>query len=139
MQFASFVLPDGKTTPVNHTFTPRRIDAKGVASWFDMVSGIPLGYPSITHALNEPDLRQRRVNFNSTSKLVVPIMEVTSASTGTGINPGPTIGHQMIANITTSISHRSARDDRKDFLAYIKGWVNSVEFAKSILDQEFVN
>lgn len=138
MQFASFVLPDGKLTPVNHTFTPRRIDAKGVASWFDMASGIPLGYPGITHALNEPDVRQKRVNFNSTSKIVLPIMEVTSASTGTGINPGPMVGHQMIANLTTSISHRSTRDDRKDFLAYIKGWVNSTEFSKSILDQEFV-
>lgn len=138
MQFLSFVLPDGKATPVNHTFTPRRIDAKGVAVWYDGLSGVPLGYPLITHSLSEPDQKARRVNFNSASKISFPVMEVTSPSTGTGINPGPTVAHQMIANITTSISHRSSLDDRKDFLAFIKGWVSSVEFSKTVLNQEFV-
>lgn len=125
--FAAFTINDGKATPVAHTFSPVRIDAKGVAIFYDRSSGIAIGFPRITISLREPadavqagmasDAKKR--NYKSVITTDVPLLESTSAATGTGIAPAPTVAYIHSHRQEFSLPERGTLADRNDLLAYV--------------------
>lgn len=135
-QIASFTLLDGQATPVSKTFTPIRINQNGVALFAERSGGIPLGFPMVTLSLVEPS--KSSPNYKVTAKITVPVMEATSTSTSTGIQPGPTVAFTMTANVSCSISHRSSLAQRKDLHAYLTNFMSSTVFTEAIREQLFV-
>jgi len=117
---AALTLADGQATPVNHTFSPVKVDAAGIAKWVDRSGGIALGYPTITMSVKEPSKGSR--NFKVTRKLVIPVLEVTSPSTTTGIQPAPTLAYNMIQNVEWVLPERSTLAQRSDLIAYAKNF-----------------
>lgn len=118
---AAITLADGQATPVNHTFAPVVIDAAGVAKWADRSGGIALGFPSVTMSLRAPTKASR--NYKLTAKVVVPVLEVTSPSTATGIQPAPTKAYDLLASVDVVLPERSTTAQRKDLLAYLKNYL----------------
>lgn len=118
---AALTLADGQTTPVNHTFSPVNIDANGVARWADRSGGVALGYPAITFSIKAPTKTQRSYKVNA--KVVTPVLEQTSASTATGIQPAPTLAYNLLANVEFVLPERSTLAQRKDLLAYLKNYL----------------
>jgi len=117
---AALTLNDGQATPVAHTFAPVDINA-GVAKWADRAGGIALGYPVVTFSMRQPTKASR--NYKVTAKVVTPILEQTSASTSTGIQPAPTKAYDLVGNIEFILPERSTLAQRNDFLAYVKNFL----------------
>jgi len=117
---ATLSLNDGQATPVLKTFSPNGTK-EGIASWSDRSGGIALGYPTITHSLKTPTKGSRA--YKMTAKVVLPILEQTSASTATGIQPAPTLAYNLLANIEFVLPERCTSAQRKDLLAFVKNFL----------------
>lgn len=133
---AALTLADGQTTPANHTFNPVNIDQAGIAKWADRSGGIAIGYPVVSFAMRSPSKGSR--NYKVTAKVVTPVLEVTSPSTGTGIQPAPTKAYDLLATVEFILPERSTLDQRKDMLAYLKNYLASAVVTAAVNDFESV-
>lgn len=124
--FGNIVLADGQNTPVNHTFVPVVIDQAGVAHYEDTAGGIPIGYGRLKLSLRRPNTssapgsNSRSSVYRAIVKLEIPVLEVTSPSTGSGIQPAPTVAYTSMAQIEFVLPARGTEAERKDILAYAK-------------------
>jgi len=118
---AAITLADGLATPVNHTFAPVSIDPMGVAQWADRSGGIALGYPVITFKVKQPT--KLALNYRVTAKVVTPVLEVTSPSTASGIQPAPTKAYDLIGNIEFILPERSTLAQRQVFFSYVRNFL----------------
>jgi len=134
---AAVALLDGQATPVSKTFSPVNIDQAGVARWADRSGGIAVGFPVISFANRIPTKGSR--NYKLTAKVVVPVLEQTSASTATGIQPAPTKAYDLIFSCEFVLPERSTQAQRKDLLAFAKNFLaNSAVITPAITDFESV-
>lgn len=133
---AALTLNDGATTPVAHTFNPVSIDSVGVAKWADRVGGIALGFPMVSFALRSPSKTSR--NYKLTAKVWTPILEVTSPSTATGIQPAPTKAYDILATIEIVLPERSTVAERKNLIAYLKNFLANAVITSAVENLETV-
>lgn len=117
---AALTLADGQATPANHTFSAVNVNAAGIAKWQDRSGGIALGFPTITMSLREPT-KSSRV-YKLVRKVSIPVLEVTSPSTASGIQPAPTLAYTLQQNCEWIIPERSTQAQRDDLLAYAKNF-----------------
>lgn len=123
---ANIVINDATSpTPVAHTFNPTE---NGEWSLFeDRVGGIPIGFGLITMRMKRPapagngteskaNARVYRIELN----IAIPVLEVTSPSTGTGIQPAPTVAYILRCNMLYLLPERSSLQERKNLCAYAK-------------------
>lgn len=133
---AAIVINDGATTPVAHTFNPVKIDLSGVAHFADRIGGIALGYPTISISLRSPTKNSRM--YRVMKKTVTPVLELTSPSTASGIQPQPTLAYNLTHVEEFILPERSTEQQRKDIIAYVKNgslnaqWVNAAQNFESI-------
>lgn len=138
--FANIVLADGLGTPVNHTFEKKKIgdgsDANTtLALWEDRVTGIAVGFNKISQQLRFPGTAKGASRSTKVSvKIVVPIMEVVSNSTVSGIAPAPTVAYQNLATIEVVLPERSSAASRADVYAFLKNYVAKDEFRLAVLN-----
>lgn len=118
---ANLVVNDGQTTPAAHTFGAAGADPLGVARWYDRSGGIALGFPQLNFSMKVPSKSSR--NFRIIAQVVIPVLEQTSASTATGIQPAPTKAYDLRSNIEFVLPERSTLQQRKDLLAYVKNYL----------------
>lgn len=117
---AVLTLADGQSTPVNHTFSPVRIDSAGVAKWVDRVGGIAIGFPTVTLSIREPSKGQK--DYKVIRKVVVPVLDISSPSTSTGIQPAPSRAFELKCTTEWALPERSTAAQRADLLAYCKNF-----------------
>jgi hypothetical protein len=110
---------DGAATPVAHTFAPAGISGL-VASYADRSGGIPVGYNSLDLSLRAPSSQSREKMYLATVRIKTPILDVTSPSTATGIQPAPSVGYTPIAELKFWLPERSTLQNRKDLRAFAK-------------------
>lgn len=115
----NIVINDGAATPVAHTFAPNGI-VQDQAKYADRSGGIAVGYFTIDATLRPPSNQSRERNYLATLRIKTPILEVTSPSTGTGIQPAPTISYNPIAELKFWLPERSTLQNRKDLRAFVK-------------------
>lgn len=133
---ANIVINDGKSTPVAHTFAPVTIDQAGVAKWADRVGGISIGFPTISYSLKNPNQGSRA--YKLVAKVSLPVLEQTSPSTATGIQPAPTVAYNLLANIELVLPERSTLADRKDLFAFVKNALANAIFTNGVENFEAV-
>lgn len=140
---APLTVNDGQATPVAHTFSPVRLDDKGVASFYDRSSGIAIGFPRFTFSMKEPvglykaggqSVGQRA--YRSVMTIDIPKLESTSAATGTGIAPAPTVACVHTARIQMDLPERGALSDRNDLLAYTSNFLANAIVKGALQNQE---
>jgi hypothetical protein len=139
---AALTLADGQATPANKTFSPVNIDSTGVAKWADRSGGIAFGFNTVSMRLRTPVTNGRvssadRV-YRLNLKVNTPVLEVTSASTGTGIQPAPTKAYEPFANIELVLPERSTLQQRKDLLAYVKNLLSNAVVTQGVENFEQV-
>lgn len=132
---ATLVLPDGASTPVNHNFDPVNI-VGDISKWSDRSGGIALGFPAVTFSLRVPSKESR--NYRLQAKVVTPILEVTSPSTSTGIQPAPTKAYDITFNIEAVLPERSTLQQRKDAHAFAKALLAHAVMSNAIQNFESV-
>lgn len=136
MQIAPLTLADGQATPVNHTFNPVNIDYLGVAKWADRSGGIALGFPVVTLSTRQPTAANR--SYKVVAKVVTPVLDISSPSTSTGIQPAPSKAYDLVANIEFVLPERSTLQQRKDILAYVKNAIANSVVTAAVQDFESV-
>lgn len=141
---ASFVINDGATTPVAHTFYPTGPDDNGVNYFVDRSSGIAIGFPSVSLDLRQPrpaaagtESKASRV-YRAKFKVTMPVLEVTSPNTGTGIQPAPTKAYDLVANLEFILPERSTLQNRKDILAYARNLLAHANATSLVQDLESI-
>lgn len=113
---------DGAGTPVAHTFAP--VGILGIiASYADRAGGIPVGFNLIDVSLRPPSPVSKDKVYLATIKIKTPILEVTSPSTGSGIQPAPTVGYTPTFEGKFWLPERSTLQDRKHLRAYVKNFM----------------
>lgn len=138
---AALTIADGQSTPVNHTFAPVTIDANGVAQWADRSSGIAIGFPNVSYRLRAPAKGNTSTGdrvYRLSLKVSTPVLEVTSPSTASGIQPAPTKAFEPIANIELVLPERSTLAQRKDLLAYVKNLLSNAIVQQGVENFETV-
>lgn len=133
---AAITLADGAATPVNHTFAPVNIDQAAVAKWADRSTGISVGFPSLTFSIKNPT--KGSPSYKVTAKVVLPVLEQTSPSTSTGIQPAPTLAYNLLANVDFVLPERSTMAQRTDVLAYLKNYLATTVVGDAVKNFEAV-
>jgi hypothetical protein len=142
----NLVINDGQATPVAHTFNPTTKQADGLCVWHDRVSGVAIGYPQISVKMRMPaapvsgnasdaSTRLYRQDYN----LAWPTMEVTSPSTGTGIQPAPTVAYIHRVNSQWLSPERGTQANRKDVRAIFYNGLNHAAIKTFLEDLENFN
>jgi len=108
---------DGAATPLAHVFGPVGIDGNLVAKYADRSGGIPVGYLTVDISLRPPSPKSIEKMYLVTARTVFPVLEVTSPSTASGIQPAPTVAYKLIAETKFWMPERSTLQNRKDVSA----------------------
>lgn len=100
----------------NKTYTP--VGITPVAQWRDNSNAILIGNPELSMGIRMPSPTAKTMKVQL--KLVLPTMEVTAGSTGSGLQAAPTVAYKNIANVELVLHERTSLADRRDLLALIK-------------------
>jgi len=141
---AAITINDGAATPVAHTFNPSGPDQNGVNYFYDRSGGVAIGFPAISIDLKEPkpapaggQSGRDRV-YRATVKVVFPVLEVTSPTTGTGIQPAPTKSYDLIFRGEFVLPERSTLQNRKDIFAFAKNILANSNVTSLVQDLESI-
>lgn len=132
---APVVLANGESTPVNKTFDPVNI-TNDVALWADRSGGIALGYPNVTVQVRPPVSGGRTRNNKVTLKITTPVLEVTSPSTATGIQPAPTKAYDLLFECSFVLPERCNLAERKNILAFAKNALSHAVMQSAVWNLE---
>lgn len=139
---ASLVVNDGQATPVAHTFSPST-EMDNASLFEDKAGGVAIGFNSImvrmrrpapgnTGQASDPKGRVYKVEIN----VGWPTLESTSASTGTGIPPAPTVAYVHRCNMTWLLPERGTNANRKDLRAIVANLLANADIKKVLEDLE---
>jgi len=134
--FGNLTLADGQTTPVNHTFYATDQNPLGVFNYVEQTASSAIGYLRLAWSLRSPVAGQRvsssdRV-YKAKQTLKVPTMESTSAATGSGIPPAPTVAYWHSSSVEYTIPERGTLQERKDLHAYTRNGIGHADFTTQV-------
>lgn len=132
---AAITLNNGEATPVAKTFNPVNI-INDVAQWADRSGGIALGYPVVTMSVRPPVSGAKSRNNRVTVKIATPVLEVTSPSTATGIQPAPTKAYDLVFEGSFILPERCSLAERKNILAFAKNALSHSVVQSAVHDLE---
>lgn len=119
----NIVINDGATTPVAHTYAPVTTDGN-LAKLADRSGGIPVGFFTLDISMRPPSPKSIEKMYKATFKIRTPVLEQTSPSTATGIQPAPTVGYTPLCELSFWLPERSSLQNRKDLRAFAKNLMN---------------
>jgi len=126
---ANLVLNDGQATPVAKTFTPTRA-ALDEAMWQDRTSGIFTGMPTILLSSRKPNKTSDLFKVRATVKL--PVMEVVSNATYSGITPAPQVAYTLQATVDLILPARSSLQNRKDIRSFVANLLSNTQLTNLV-------
>ncbi len=132
---ANLVLNDGATTPVSHTFKPAQ-SVNGVLIWRDSNTTIFAGQAVVSCVQRLADKKSKTTKVSW--KLETPVLEVTSPSTSTGIQPAPTVAYRPLATAELVIPDRMSLQERKDLLAMFTNLLTRPTTTSQIQDLDLI-
>lgn len=110
-------LTDAQATPVIRVFNPAKRDGD-VYRWDNRSSGIIAGYDQLTISFRPPSKTAKATKVQMV--LTCPVLEQTSASTASGIQPAPTVAYANRVEVNFIMHERSNLQNRKDLLAMVR-------------------
>lgn len=122
-QRANIVLTDAASTPVAHTFYPTGQTKDGIISWVDRTQAIATGQARLTLSQRVGGTKSSKA-YKMSWKLETPVLEATSPSTSTGIQPAPTVAYTPLGVIEVVLPDRSTLQERKDLLAQLRDLID---------------
>jgi len=133
---ANITLTDATpVTPVNRVYSPTQ-SGDGLIRWQDRTQAIFVGQNRLTVSQRLAD-KQARTNKLSW-KLETPILEQTSPSTSTGIQPAPTVAYTPIATVEFVLPDRMTTQERKDLLAQLRDLLEEAVVTNQVHDLDLV-
>lgn len=131
-QVTSIVLTDDTpVTPVNRTFNPAKQDGD-VYRYDNRANGIVAGYDSLTTSMRLPTKALKSTKI--VLRLSTPILEATSPSTSTGIQPAPTVAYVVAGELVFNLPERSSAQNRKDLLKMMRDLIDESLVTDAVVD-----
>lgn len=129
---ANIPVTDGEITPVEHLFVPNNGQSKDDPSVsFNKIGGIYAGFEKLTTLV-------RRSNTGKATKvslqLVCPTLAQTSPSTGSGIQPQPTVAYSRLAKVEFTFPDACTLQERKNIRAMVTSLLNQEAVLSAIDD-----
>jgi len=122
----------GTTGNQTKSLTPEGVNSLGIARWVYKAGGISLGYPAFTMSMRGPT-KSSRINKVS-AKFVLPVLEQTSASTASGIQPAPTKAYDLTCLVDFLLPERASAVEKQALLSFVLSM-----FAAEIADSANAN
>lgn len=131
----TIAINDGASTPVSHVFQPDGVTGTE-ANYREVTaaSGIEIGQPKLKLAHRKPVAGS--AYFKETLEITFPVLEVTSPSTATGIQPAPTQAYADRITVTAFTSNRDTEQNRKDLLALAANALNNALVKSVFIDRQ---
>jgi len=131
----NITLTDAATTPVNRVYSPTQ-SGDGLIQWVDRTQAILVGQNRLTvsQRLANKQVRTTKVAW----KLETPILEQTSPSTSTGIQPAPTVAYTSIGTIELVLPDRCTLQERKDLLAQMRDLIDEAIVTSMVHDLDLI-
>jgi len=131
---ANIVISDGQATPVSHTFYANGVrPAAGggtIAVYKDRVTGIPVGYATITLTQRESAMK-----FDVIKRVMVPTLETISGSDG-GYTPRPKVAYTCMSTEQFVLPGRSTTQERKNLRAFSLNLLSNSAMVSAVDDLE---
>lgn len=128
---AAIAIADGATTPVTHTYSPTKIDMNNIATFQERVSGVPIGYPTITWSLRAPT--KGGSTYKLSGKLTQPkVIDVTDTSGKTV----KTVDYVNLATVELVLSEKSTKQERTDIRVLMSNLLKNAVIVTSSDDLE---
>lgn len=127
---AALTAADGQATPVNKTFNVVGV-IDGIAKWQDQSGGISIGFPTLTSSTRLPSKGQP--NYKIIRKLVLPVLDISSPSTSTGIQPAPSKAFDSFVTVEYVIPERATAAQRADLDALFRNLLNLDIFKENVV------
>jgi len=131
---STITLTDAASTPVNRAYLPT--NDPNVIRYVDRTQGIAAGQNALT--LDQRMASKGAPTYKMTWKLSCPILDVTSPSTGSGIQPAPSVAYTNLATLGLVIHERSTQQERKDLLAQMRDLIDEAIVTNQVHDLDFV-
>lgn len=106
------------TVANDKTFEPDGQLALGVFRYADRSGGIPVMYPSFTISVKRPVNGNR--TFRIAEKVTLPVPNITSPATGSGIQPLPSVAYNLICNIEWVIPEAASEAEAEQLLSLVQ-------------------
>ncbi len=120
-QIAPITLKGGEATPVNHVYTPTGIAAAtGVATFSERVSGVPIGYPTLTSSLRVPS--RTVLNYKSVTRLAIPAVVTGTDASGKAFT---SVDHSNFADLALLLDQKSTEEERKNLRVQLSNYLLS--------------
>jgi hypothetical protein len=133
---ANVTLTDAAATPVNRVFNPTRRENGGeLVTYHNRASGIVVGFDALSIQSRQANKTTKATKI--TLKLVTPILEQTSPSTSSGIQPAPTVAYNLIGTMEFVLPDRSDLQDRKDLLAMCRDLLDEAIVTQAVENYDF--
>lgn len=110
-QAANLTIYDGESSPVARVFSPAEIGPVN-AVFENVASGVVAGFDRLVVTTRRSSIKNQ--NHKVRVSLVCPVLEVTSPSTSTGIQPAPTIAYSVSSVFEQVSPARSTKQNRKN-------------------------
>lgn len=129
---ANILVTDAETTPVEHQFVPNNGQTKDEPSVsFNKIGGIYAGFEKLTTLV-------RRSNTGKATKVslqvVCPTLAQTSPSTGSGIQPQPTVAYNRLAKVEFTFPDACTLQERKNIRAMVTSLLTQEAILSAIDD-----
>lgn len=132
-QAANIVINDGAGTPVAHTFNPQMVGLDK-SLFRDRTIDVIIGQPSIEMTKVEPTSTSGL--YRVTTRVSVPVLEVSAPSTGSGYQPQPKVAYTLTGLTQFMIPQRSTLQERKHVLAYVKNLMANATLVSAVENLE---
>lgn len=122
------------TTSGSHVYKPVIIDKNDVASFRDQSSGIPVGYPSLSHSISEPASNASSGVYRVKIQLAVPRLNVATVS-------GETLSSVKVDGVTRGhieliLPMQGPTAERTEILELLIAALKDATIASSVKDVE---
>jgi len=130
MNLTTIVVPDAAATPVNHTFSPVKVDGD-TAVLMEKSNASSLGYWTLSLTERAPLAGQTEKVFRTKLSLAMPIVY---SETINGVTR-PSLGYTLRANVEFICPADAVLQNRKDLRKLIVGILNDASFIDMIESQ----
>lgn len=129
---ASIIVTDGETTPVSHTYVVHTgQNGNDPAVNYDKSLGIFTGFERLTTLV-------RRSESNKATRISIqlsrPTLAVTAPSTGSGIQPNPTVAYTCLGKVDLVFPDSCTLQERRNMRRLIGNLMVNTTLASAIED-----
>jgi hypothetical protein len=133
-QQTAISLTDGEPTPVVRVFHPAKKEGD-LYTWHNRAGGIVAGYDQLSVSTRLPTKSAKATKVQM--RLVMPVLEQTSPSTSTGIQPAPTVAYVLGAEIVWNLPERSTVQDRDNLLTMARDLIDEALTTDVVANYDF--